>query len=402
MSASPFSEGGSLYALGLIHANHGAPIRSYLLEALRNAGSNEVVQHGAALGLGIAAMATEDDELYEELKGVLFNDSAVAGEAAALAIGLVMLGSGSPKAIEEMMGYAHDTQHEKIIRGLALGARDGHVRPRGGGGRAHDHAAARHRIRSCATGDVHDRLRLRSAPAPTPRSSRLLHVAVSDVSDDVRRAAVTAIGFVLAGTPAQCPKVVKLLAESYNPHVRYGATFAVGISCAGTGLKEALDLIAADALGPDRLTSARARCSPRRWCSCRMRPRGRLARIRAPQAASRRSWATSTRTRWPSSARSSRPACSTRAGATCPISLLSKSGHKVMPAIIGIGVFTHFWFWHPLLLFVNLALTPTAAIGVNKELQMPTWRFKSNASPATFAYPPTGPIETSPRRRRRS
>jgi len=30
-----------------------------------------------------------------------------------------------------------------------------------------------------------------------------LHVAVSDVSDDVRRAAVTAIGFVLANAPAQ-------------------------------------------------------------------------------------------------------------------------------------------------------------------------------------------------------
>lgn len=52
MSASPFSEGGALYALGIIHANHGADIRSYLLEALRNAGTNETVQHGAALGIG--------------------------------------------------------------------------------------------------------------------------------------------------------------------------------------------------------------------------------------------------------------------------------------------------------------------------------------------------------------
>ena len=33
---------------------------------------------------------------------MLFNDSAVAGEAAALAIGLVMLGSANPKAIAEM------------------------------------------------------------------------------------------------------------------------------------------------------------------------------------------------------------------------------------------------------------------------------------------------------------
>jgi 26S proteasome regulatory subunit N2 len=49
---------------------------------------------------------------------------------------------------------------------------------------------------------------------------RLLHFAVSDVSNDVRRAAVLNLGFVLAATPEQCPKIVSLLAESYNPHVR--------------------------------------------------------------------------------------------------------------------------------------------------------------------------------------
>lgn len=36
-------------------------------------------------------------------------------------MGLVMLGTGSPKAVEEMLQYAHETQHEKIIRGLAMG-----------------------------------------------------------------------------------------------------------------------------------------------------------------------------------------------------------------------------------------------------------------------------------------
>ena len=36
-------------------------------------------------------------------------------------MGLVMLGTGSEKALEEMMQYAHETQHEKIIRGLAIG-----------------------------------------------------------------------------------------------------------------------------------------------------------------------------------------------------------------------------------------------------------------------------------------
>jgi 26S proteasome regulatory subunit N2 len=43
--------------------------------------------------------------------------------------------------------------------------------------------------------------------------------------------------------PEQCPSVVSLLAESYNPHVRYGAAMALGIACAGTGLKEAIGLL---------------------------------------------------------------------------------------------------------------------------------------------------------------
>ena len=66
-------------------------------------------------------MAIDSAEVYEELKAVLFSDSAVAGEAAGLAMGLVMLGTASKIAIEEMLQYAHETQHEKIIRGLAIG-----------------------------------------------------------------------------------------------------------------------------------------------------------------------------------------------------------------------------------------------------------------------------------------
>ncbi len=41
-SGSPYSEGGALYALGLIHANHGQDIRNFLLESLRGT-QNEVI-----------------------------------------------------------------------------------------------------------------------------------------------------------------------------------------------------------------------------------------------------------------------------------------------------------------------------------------------------------------------
>jgi len=389
MSASPFSEGGSLYALGLIHANHGAPIRSYLLEALRNGGSNEVVQHGAALGLGLAMMATEDEELYDELKGVLFNDSAVAGEAAAIGMGLIMLGSGDQKAIEEMLGYAHDTQHEKIIRGLALAL----------GMTMYGREEESDALVSTLLHDADPILRygamytIAFAFACSGSNSalrRLLHVAVSDVSDDVRRAAVTAIGFVLAGTPAQCPKVVKLLSESYNPHVRYGATLAVGISCAGTSLKEALDLLQPMLTDPVDYVRQGAligtsmvlmQNADHSEASRLTEHRKLLAKVIADKHED-------TMAKFGAILATG---LLDAGGRNCTISLLSKTSHKVMPAIVGCAVFTHFWFWHPLLHFLSLALTPTAAIGVNASLQMPTWRFKSTAAPSTFAYPPSGP-----------
>jgi len=50
-----------------------------------------------------------------------FTDSAVAGEAAGFAMGLIMLGSADAGCAEEMLTYARETQHEKIIRGLAVG-----------------------------------------------------------------------------------------------------------------------------------------------------------------------------------------------------------------------------------------------------------------------------------------
>merc|ERR1719409_893097 len=72
---------------------------------------------------------------------------------------------------------------------------------------------------------------------------KLLHISVSDVSDDVRRAAVMALGFVMCNVPEQLPGVVKLLSESYNPHVRYAAAMALGIACAGTANSEAHNML---------------------------------------------------------------------------------------------------------------------------------------------------------------
>lgn len=72
-----------------------------------------MTQHGACLGLGLAALGSEDEAISEEIKNVLYTDSAVAGEAAGIALGLVFVGSATEKA-SELLIYAHDTQHEKV------------------------------------------------------------------------------------------------------------------------------------------------------------------------------------------------------------------------------------------------------------------------------------------------
>lgn len=40
---SPYSEGGALYALGLIHANHGEGIKQFLRESLRNTSAEVII-----------------------------------------------------------------------------------------------------------------------------------------------------------------------------------------------------------------------------------------------------------------------------------------------------------------------------------------------------------------------
>ena len=76
-------------------------------------GCAQVVQHGACLGLGIAGLGSNNPEIFEEIKGVLYTDGAISGEAAGLALGLLSCGSGTDK-VEELLAYAHDTQHEKV------------------------------------------------------------------------------------------------------------------------------------------------------------------------------------------------------------------------------------------------------------------------------------------------
>ncbi|GLJ52933.1 hypothetical protein SUGI_1127550 [Cryptomeria japonica] len=388
---SPFSEGGALYALGLIHANHGEGIKQFLRESLRNT-SVEVIQHGACLGLGLAALGTADEEVYDDIKNVLYSDSAVAGEAAGIGMGLLMVGTASEKA-GEMLAYAHDTQHEKIIRGLALGIALTVY------GREEEadtliEQMTRDQDPILRYGGMYALALAYRGTSNNKAIRRLLHFAVSDVSDDVRRTAVLALGFVLYSEPEQTPRVVSLLSESYNPHVRYGAAIAVGISCAGTGLSEAISLL--EPLTSDVVDFVR---------------QGALiamAMVLVQTNESREPRVGNFRRQLEKIILDKHEDTMSKMGAilasgildaggrNVTIKVLSRTKHDRMTAVIGMAVFTQFWYWYPLIYFLSLSFAPTSFIGLNYDLKIPKFEFLSDVRPSMFEYPrPTAPPTTS-------
>lgn len=79
-------------------------------------------------------------------------------------------------------------------------------------------------------------------------------------------------------------------------------------------------------------------------------------------------------------------------GRNVSIKLLSKNSHDKMTAIVGLAVFSQFWYWYPLLYFISLSFSPTAFIGLNYDLKVPSFELLSNAKPSLFEYPrPTTP-----------
>ena len=59
-----------------------------------------------------------------------------------------------------------------------------------------------------------------------------------------------------------------------------------------------------------------------------------------------------------------------------------------MAAIAGMTMFLQHWYWYPYTAALSLTFSPTAIIGLNKDLKMPKdFCTTCNAKPSAFAYP---------------
>lgn len=388
---SCYTQGGSLYALGIIFAGHGREVIEYLRKQVAEGSGiqgheDEVVLHGASLGLGVAGMASGNIEVYEELKNILFADSAIAGEGAGLAMGLVMLGSANETALTEMLQYAHDTQHEKIIRSLAMGI----ALLMYGKEEAADALIEKLVVEQSPILRYGGAFTIALAYAGTGNNKaikRLLHIAVSDTSDDVRRASVIALGFILLRNHTAVPRMVELLSESHNPHVRYGTALALGISCAGTGLKEAVEVL--EPMMKDSVDFVRQGALIS------------LAMILIQQNEKTFPKVKSIHETFASVVQNKHEDAMSKFGAALAQGIIDAGGRNVtislehaqtgslnMKAVVGLAVFTQFWYWFPLTHFLSLSFTPTTIVGVQEDLKVPKFDFSCNAKPKLFGYPP--------------
>ena len=385
VTSSAYSEGGALLALGLIHSNHGNEVLPYLLEQL-GLTQSEVVQHGACLGLGVSGLASKNDAVLEAIKGVLYADNAIAGESAGISIGMLMLGSADESLISELKQYAHESQHEKIIRSLALGmALIMYGRQDQADNLIAELEADKDPI--LRYGAVWTVALAYSGTSSNVAINKLLHFAVSDASDDVRRAAVTSLGFVLFKNPEELPRLVELLTGSYNPSVRYGSAMALGIAFAGTANKKAIDLItpmckditdfvrqgAFLALAMilmqqnDRSAGENLVSNLRKQLEqvIATRHEDQLAKFGAIMA----------------------QGILDAGGRNVRLSLNTPSGHVSLPGVTGLALFCQFWYWYPFAHFLSLSFTPTALVAVTASLKLPKLSVISQAPPSQFAYP---------------
>jgi len=219
----------------------------------------------------------------------------------------------------------------------------------------------------------------------------LLHTAVSDVNDDVRMAAVISLAFVLYKTPNRVPQLVKLLLESFNPHVRYGSCMAVGIAMAGTGNAESIALLepmlsdSTDFVRQGALVGTALIYMQQSDSGSNGRSGKKIKAFREKLMSIVGDKHQTTLTKMGAILALG---IIDVGGRNCTLNLGSKNGFTKMTSAVGIVLWLQHWYWFPMMHMFSLAITPTYTIGLNRAFKFPkNFEIVCNAKASHYAYP---------------
>lgn len=389
---SPYAQGGALYAIGLMYGDHGDQLSSYLEKKLATETGvygyeDEVIRHGNCLGLGLCNIATRNKEVYKMIEEVLEQNLYTSGSAAGLALGLIMLGSANDEKAVDMLDFAAITEQESITRSLTLSL--AFVFYLQGSG-AEDMIDTLLEVRNpiMRYGGAFTIALAYAGTQNTKAIQRLLQLVISDASDDVRRAAGIGLGFLFIRNHTALPALVCPLAESHNPHVRYGVALALGIACAGTGFKDAFEIL--DSLLKDEIPFVTQGAMLA------------VAMILIQQNEETFPTIDKYTDFFEHSIASLECDPMVHFGAALAKGILNAGGRNVTialktpltlglnaKAVVGMAVFVQYWYWHPLAHFLMLSFKPTTLIAVTEYQGMPKLDFPVKPGTRSYHYAKT-------------
>ncbi|KAH0481270.1 MAG: hypothetical protein KVP17_004255 [Porospora cf. gigantea B] len=385
-NGGPYAEGGALFALGLIHASLPTPrVSEFLLSQLNQPsnGRSDPLIHGAALGLGSVFLCACDEAVSRDLMQVLFTDNVNTSEAAAHAIGMIYMGSADARILSELEAYCKDTRHERLIRACVVAMALVLFRQEQKADKYFSSLAEKsEQFLRYGAMFIYGMAYCGTSSNVAVRA--LLKLSVADSSNDVKRAAIISVGFVLCDDPKHAMKVLRPLSDSHNALIRNAAALAAGICACGSADIDAVSLLQPLTQDKDDVVRQAAFMSlglvlmnspetPKvasvmatmRQVSCN-KVDDPLARLGAILGLSFYN-------------------CG---GRNLIVSMSTQTGHMKRGAVAGMLLYSQMWFWFPLVQFVGLAFTPAVSFGVTSDGQAPAdYLVKLNAPASTFALP---------------
>ncbi|EPR78460.1 RPN2 26S proteasome regulatory complex component [Spraguea lophii 42_110] len=234
------SNGGALFALGLAKASTDTKeFISFLYNYLDvESDVDPEVTYGAILGLGSLLMESNNKKVVKDLLEILETNDGLLGEGAALAIGQIQLGSHDHDTLESFHNILLNTEKERLARSIAIGNALISLQKE-------DASAVVLLPDSSENVRYYGILSLGASFAGTGNTEILsdLLKAIDDSNNEIKRIAVIAVGLVCANDQDMLLDLLEPLSLSYSPFVKSAVALVLGFFFCATGNKKVINIV---------------------------------------------------------------------------------------------------------------------------------------------------------------
>ncbi|KAG5859487.1 hypothetical protein KMI_06g10090 [Encephalitozoon hellem] len=371
-------EGGALMALGLIKAGtFSEEDTEYLLYFLDTEDTlTPELAYGVCLGLGLINMGSANNEILSKLKELSKVDRTLLVEASVYGMGMLGLNSWNVEILEDLKAIGCDTEFERVKR--AVGVSLSLVLMFSEEMFYDEDTASNGEFKNYINELLSDKdsimraggvLSLGSAFVGTGRLSVISSLLpyINDGDDDVKRAAVIAIGLVCCDDRDLLVGTLEPLSENHNFFVRAAVATVLGLFLSGTGDKVCTNILEALMYDSNNLVRQSA-CIGAGFITMQCNPelipnyKRIIERLNKLIVDKKESGAVELGAVFGRG-------LSEAGGRNIIFSVRNMSGITSADRIAGAILFLHYWYWYPLISMVSLCALPTSIFCFNEDLE---------------------------------